>query len=170
MKFLPYENLTIRSELTTSELKQRLMAEIEPKKLLRSPFKKNNLKPYEGNLTGDTFEINRIIHYRNSFLPVIKGRILSDAAGAKVEVKLRLNIMVQIFAAIWMVGVTIAFVAMLIASIREGQFGAVIFIPLGMLLFLYLMTTGGFKAESGRTKKDLLAFFEGEVEDRNLLL
>ena len=78
--------------------------------------------------------------------------------------------MVQIFAAIWMVGVTIAFVAMLIASIREGQFGAVIFIPLGMLLFLYLMTTGGFKAESGRTKKDLLAFFEGEVEDRNLML
>lgn len=119
---------------------------------------------------GNTFEINRLIHYRNSFLPVIKGQILSDNRGSKVDIKMRLHVMVYAFAAIWCIGVSIAFVAMLVLSIREGRFNAAVLIPLGMLIFLFLMTTGGFKAESGKARKDMLDIFAGQVEENNLIL
>ena len=63
------------SILTESGLKERIGQNIEPKKTLRLGFKNKNTKLYEGYLNGNNFEINRIISYRNSFLPQIKGEI-----------------------------------------------------------------------------------------------
>lgn len=54
-------------------VRQRLNAQIEPVKIFRNPWSDNHLL-YEGKLSDQGFDINRIIHNRNSFLPRIQGR------------------------------------------------------------------------------------------------
>ena len=46
-------------------------------------------KPYQGGVTPAEFKIARVINYRNSFLPMVIGRIRSEPVGSVVEVILR---------------------------------------------------------------------------------
>jgi len=163
MSFLPYENLIYESNLTESDLRNRINQNIEPKKIFRIGFKNKNTK-YEGCLNGNNFEINRIISYRNSFLPKIKGVIIQANGVTRINVKMRMHIFVYIFLTIWCCGVVLAFIAITISSINNKNFEASIFIPLGMLIFAYLLTTGGFKFESSKSKKDLEKILNSRIK------
>ena len=165
MTFLPIEDLHYDSPLTPVQIQERITASIEPKQMLRFRKKKDS-KPYEGHISGDNFEINRIIGYRNSFLPQIKGNIQAAASGAVVEVKMRLSIFVYIFLAFWCGSLGIFFMTFLVSNILKEQFDPVIFIPLGMILFAYLMVTGGFKYEAKIAKKDLRKILEGRLKNK----
>jgi hypothetical protein len=162
MKFLPIENKTYFAPLTAAEVRERLAAAIEPKQMLRNPYKRTNTKPYEGHLNHNHFEINRIIRYRNSFLPQIKGQILPGDNGTEVKVKMRLSVFVYIFLIIWCGSLGLFVIAFSLDSMMEGAFDPVIFIPLGMLLFAYVMVTVGFKYEAKKAKKDLANLLEGK--------
>ncbi|MFA8437036.1 MAG: hypothetical protein ACEPOZ_21225 [Marinifilaceae bacterium] len=153
MSFLPFENIEIKTQLTASQIKERISECIEPKKIFRSG--KKNTKPYEGIITGNRFKIQRIINYRNSFLPQIKGHIIQTTYGAKVEIKMRLNIAVYIFMTFWLGGIGSVFLFLLFSSIDDKEFNPLILAPLGMILFGYVLSTGGFKSESNRSRKDL---------------
>ncbi len=163
MSFLPWENLIYKTDLTETELRERINQNIEPKKTLRFGFKNKNTKPYEGYLNGNNFEINRIINYRNSFLPQIKGEITQANGVTRINVKMRMHIFVYIFLSIWCGGVGLVFVNFLISAIKSNNFEPSIFIPLGMLIFFYLMTTGGFKFESSKSKKDLEKILNSKI-------
>lgn len=165
MSFLPYENIIYESNLTESDLRDRISQNIESKKSFRVGFGNKNTKPYEGYINGNIFEINRIVSYRNSFLPQIKG-VISQANGAtRINVKMRMHIFIYIFLTIWCGGVGLAFIAMLISSINNNNFEPAIFIPFGMLIFAYLLTTGGFKFESSISKKDLEKILNSRIKE-----
>ena len=163
MSFLPYENLIFESNLTTEDLQDRINQNIESKKMLRIGFKNKNTKPYEGYLNGNSFEINRIIGYRNSFLPQIKGVITETNGVSRINVKMRLHILVYIFMTIWCGGIGFALIGMLISCINNNKFEPAIFFPFGMLIFGYLLTTGGFKFESNKSKKDLEKMLSSKI-------
>ncbi|MEM6264266.1 MAG: hypothetical protein AAGI38_17255 [Bacteroidota bacterium] len=167
MKYLPYENLTYRTPLTPEEILKRIDDVIEPKKMFRMKggfWGNSDHKPYEGSIKDLSFKMTRIISYRNSFLPVIKGKIGRDINGTKVEVSMRLNSFVLVFMAIWMAGVGLACVVMLPLFTFEGTFDYLNLIPYGMLLFGHVLVTGGFKYESTRSKKDLATFLKATIE------
>jgi len=111
MKYLPFENITYNTLLNPDEILKRLSEIIEPKKTIRMKgmFGNNDHKPYEGRIIKNTFSINRIIAYRNSFIPTIKGIIKKDTNGTKVTVKMRLHEVAMVFMFIWFGGVGIAF-------------------------------------------------------------
>lgn len=161
MKYLPFEKLTFETDLSEDEVKARLLHNVEEKKYFR--FGKKGNKPYEGYLNGNRFEINRIITYRNSFLPLIKGQIIENNIGTQIQVKMSLYLFVFIFMIFWCGVVGLAFIALFIAAIINNNFQAFILIPLGMFIFGYLLTMIAFKAESSKSKKDLKKILKATI-------
>jgi hypothetical protein len=99
MLFAPFERLTIETPLTPEEARQRLAEVVEPKRLFR--FFSRDHKPYQGDLDGYHFEVTRIIHYRNSFLPVIKGEIRSGLGGSVIDITMQPHLFAIIFMTLW---------------------------------------------------------------------
>jgi len=131
---------------------------------LNTAFRKqNDRKAYEGQVDRDGFKIQRVIQYRNSFLPQITGTFKRGRTGNEVHVKLKLNLFVLIFICLWMGGVTVACLSTLFISNIAGGLGYFSLIPFGMLLFGYLLTTLAFSYEAKKSEKDLLEIFDGRI-------
>ena len=167
MKYLPFENITYKTQLDPEEILKRLSEITEPKKTIRMKgiFGNNDHKPYEGRISKNTFSINRIIDYRNSFLPTIKGIIEKDMKGTKVTVKMRLHEIAMVFMFIWFGIVGIASLFFLASMYNNQDFEPLILIPFGMLILGYVLVTGGFKYESVKSKKYLAQLFEARTEE-----
>jgi len=105
MTFLPFERLTLGTELRSDEIYRRLTAAIEPVRWIRNPFSRDH-KPYESEINSSGFKITRVIRYRNSFLPIVTGCVRDEGAGCVVEIILRLNVIVAVFMALWLAIVT----------------------------------------------------------------
>src|SRR5687768_10407578 len=102
-RYLAFENYVLTSKLSIEEIKRRLVNNIEPKKSFSFfGFNKSSNKPYKGQIIGDTFTISRIINYRNSFLPVITGRISTFLGKTQINVKMRPVTSVLIFISVWL--------------------------------------------------------------------
>jgi len=167
MRFLPFENITYETRLSSEEVLKRIHEIIEPKKTFRMTgiFGSNNHKPYQGSLNGNSFNITRIIGYSNSFLPRITGLVEKDFGLTKIHVKMRLHLFVLVFMSIWCVGLGFGCLVFLAASLGKGTFEPTAFIPLGMLLFGLVMVTGSFKYESIKSKKYFAQLFEAEIKE-----
>jgi hypothetical protein len=166
MKFLPSEKIIYKTKLTETEVLKRLSEHIEPVKAFRvTLFSNDATKPYQGLVKGLSFEITRIIRYRNSFLPIIVGVIEKNYDGTTINVQMRLHRFVLIFLCIWMIPMGGFAIMMLIAVLKGSEWNGISFMPLGMVLFAYALTIGGFNFESSKSKKDLQAIFEADIID-----
>lgn len=166
-KILPFEELMYHSKLTKEELFIHLQKEIEAEKSFGlGAIGYSYSKPYVGKVFNNRFEIKRVINYRNSFLPVIKGEIQDAVNGSKVKIKLNLTDFVKVFMIVWLGGVFLACIAVLINFIMNGfdpETGFIIFIPFGMLVFGIIMVSVGFKAESKKSKTDLEEILQARI-------
>ena len=161
MKLIPYETLTINTSLNPSEALHKLQTVIESKRIFRWWFSAH--KPYEGAINGDHFTVSRILGYRNSFKPIIHGKIQQEINGCSIYVTLRLDRLVAVFMAIWFGLVFIGFFSFLVNFIGsvalEGKWQPNLTSPMlisfGMLVFGYGLMMGGFIFESAKSK----AFF-----------
>lgn len=150
MKYLPFEHLIYQTNLSEKEVIVKLSDYMQTKRN-RFKFNGNPTKEYEGFINGNSFEINRIIKNRNSFLPQITGTIQRNNNETQIEVKMRLDWAVFGFLFFWC-----SFVLFfLIMTLTQSEISTDILIPFFMLLFAYLLTMLGFKIESKRSKKDL---------------
>ena len=167
MNLLPFESITYRTHLAPEYVLELIKRAIEPKKTFRiiSIFGSDKYKDYEGKIdeNGD-FEISRIISYRNSFLPVIKGKIEQDISGSTITVKMRLHLVVMFFMMFWCGAVGIGFMVAMVFQSLGNEIQALNFIPLAMFFFGYGLTMGGFKYESNKSKKFLAKLFDTELE------
>jgi hypothetical protein len=99
ISLIPYTRLTIKTYLPAYEAKQKLAAHVEPRKL-RWGLSRNH-KFFTGTLENGKFNLNRIIHYRNSFLPIITGQIHDDLDTSRIEITMRLSYLVIGFMALF---------------------------------------------------------------------
>lgn len=132
---------------------------MEPRKTFRWN-RRNPDRPYEGEIGEHSFEIIRIINYRNSFLPVIKGRIIPEGLGSQIDIELSLHPVVLVFMLIWLGMVGQIGILFLIATIAEGKLEPAGFVPVGMFIFGCLLTVLGFKPEAERSKQFLQQLLE----------
>ena len=106
------------------------------------PFNQAEGAPFIGSVLDDSFKMKRNIRYRNSFLPLIRGRIESYGVGTRVSVTMFLHPVVAIFMIFWLG---------MIASVAVSHPTASP-IPWGMLAFGIALSVGGFIPEAIKAK------------------
>lgn len=167
-KYIPYENYNLTTELTLIEVNKRLSYNIELRQKNKFTLfnNYNTTKPYIGEYNINSFCINRIINYRNSFLPIIKGEISTTNNLTHINIKMRPKLIVTIFMTFWLSIIGIICLGVLIIGIinsslvlKEG-FSPFILIPFGMFIFGYLLFYKAFKFESKKSKEFLNNLFD----------
>lgn len=149
MKLFPYDKFKINSPQSPTEVLLRIEECTGEKKL----FNFDTTKEFSGLVTENGFEITKNISYRNSFLPVIEGKIEPSAVGSSVTVSMRLNALVLCFMLLWFSGVGMGCIA---ALSKLDNFAASKLIPFGMLAFGIALMSGGFWFEASKQKVRLI--------------
>ncbi len=81
---IPYKHFVINTNLSSEEAGRLAADNLAPP---RSLFQARIYgKKFEGSVASDGFTINRIIRYRNSFLPVLNGRFKPHKKGTKIDI------------------------------------------------------------------------------------
>ena len=156
---LPYQKLIFESPLSREELFRKLSREVSNRRR-GWPDKRTEL--FEGTISEEGFQINQIIRYRNSFLPIIHGRFFPSVQGVRVEVVMRLHVVVLIFSIVWLSFVGLFAAVVVSRLLATGRVETVTLFPFGMLLFYYLMVTIGFGTEAKKASELLSGLFETE--------
>ena len=154
MAFVPYEHFTIDTSLPFDEAVDRIAQRVEPKRFFRNPFSREH-KEFEGSVTPQDFKISRIIHYRNSFLPIINGQFVKTPLGTRLIVRMTLHPFVIAFLILWLGLLGLTSVMALLKS--EGKAAAPFM--LAMLALAYLLTTGVFKWEARKARNRFMQLF-----------
>ena len=166
MFLLPYERLIIKTSLGVAEARKRIEDVVEPRKYLRGWFNYDH-KPYHGEKVGDHFEINRVIHYRNSFLPNIRVDVLPAVMGSAVRVSMRPHPLTIIFMVFWLGVVGCISGAVAWPALHNGTLLSAPPDGLGLTVFMFV---GGFKYESAQSKEFFRDLFQpGQVDDLGVL-
>lgn len=163
-KYLPFENIIYKTKLSNEQAIQKLNDNIEAER--RFGFSAPSYtysKPYIGQITGNKFKIKRVINYRNSFLPQIKGEVYSEFDGTKIKVNMSLHKFILVFTSIWL-GIVFIGCSFTIYVLFTKAFAPFILIPLGLLVFGVALLFNAFKTESAKSRKDLMRIFEAEIE------
>ncbi|MEP6794119.1 MAG: hypothetical protein ABJB16_07325 [Saprospiraceae bacterium] len=164
MNLLPFKNFSFSSKLNASEITDRLLAITEAEKFIRIPlFNDAETKMYEGQITDQNFSIRRLIKYRNSFLPRIKGEIKAVGNGTRIDVRMRLHVVIIIFVIFWCTMVGIGCFVFILLSIRDGRINPFILVPFMMLIVGYGVTVVAFNYECNKAKLDLEQIFQASA-------
>jgi hypothetical protein len=106
--------VTIETRKTKAEI-NRILHENTARPEL---FHTDNTKYFVGDILPDTFKIHRIIRYRNSFLPIIMGKIEEVDGGHNINLKIRMIIGVIIFLIFWLTPFLVLSIASIINFIK----------------------------------------------------
>ncbi len=163
MKFIPYENYYLTTDLTPEEVSRRLSLNIEPPKI--TFFNLNRKSLYEGYITNGKFEISRIIRYRNGWLPSINGEVfVSNDGKTTVHIVMSLSSYGYVFSIPWFAVVFLAGYFIIKQMIRENAFDPKSLFLVPFSLIGYGMLLAAFKIESRKSKR----FFEKVVDPHYL--
>ena len=164
-KLLPVDAFEIETSYPIEALMRLLETQIEPQKLIRFRFGRRDHKPFQGDFSRDGFKMTRIIHYRNSFLPVIRGTFHPNVRGTTIVIKMTLHPLIIGFMAFWLGTIGSVAVSMLATTLvsSEVTFGAAL-VPVGMFVFGCIMVYGGFWWEVNKAKTMLTQMFGSEAQ------
>lgn len=165
MKFsslLPFEKYVLITSLTTEDVLRRLGNSIQAENdYTWSAFRRVYSKPYRGAVTGLSFRMIRNINYRNSFIPVIRGRVTCISGQTQVMISMRPIGFIIVFMAFWLgltglvcIGILLSGILQFRQIIQSGFTPAVI-IPFIMFAFGSGLFLYGFKSESTESKQFL---------------
>ncbi|MGM9496707.1 hypothetical protein BH720_000690 [Desertifilum tharense IPPAS B-1220] len=155
---LPHEEFTIATALDGDRVCKRLLEVVEPVQMSRRLWDIPD-KPYEGEIGDRTFRISRILNNRNSFAPLIIGRIKEQGTGSQIEIEMKLHPFVKFFILFWLGAVGIGCIGVAIAILSRQRFELPLLIPYGMFIFGALLPFVGFKPEAHRSKQFLINLF-----------
>ena len=162
MKIIPSDTLEIVTSLTIKEVKDILDNNIQPKVKFDFSFS-NKHKVFEGFLKQDSFEIQRIIRGRNSFIPQIKGKIKSNNNGSTLMVDLKMNQFVIVFVIIWL-GITgVSFFVSLFAVFNQGLNPIAAIGPAVMIAFAFGLMNYGYNSEKKKAIEALEKILKGKM-------
>jgi hypothetical protein len=139
-----------------------LKENIEPQKPFILLQRNAYSKPYKGEIYSDGFEILRVIDYRNSFLPTIKGEIIETETGIELKVKMRMNPVVVAFLSVWL-GLVFIISILTTFQLFTKEFNPLFLAPHVMLVFGLVITLTGYLEEVNVSKEDIKEIFSAEI-------
>ena len=136
---VPFKKLEYTSPKTGQEILAKLAEDVDRSNKIRWMY--NYSHPFSGSLDDDSFKIWRNISYRNSFNPVVLGKITEHPGGnSQVEIRIQLHRFVQAFIVFWLCG-------------------TLLFPPMSILG--YFLVRWGFKREAEQIIEYFDTFFKG---------
>jgi hypothetical protein len=160
VRLLPYRRFAIETALPPAEVQARLRDAVEPRKSLRWPS--GDHKAFEGEVRASGFELERIIDYRNSFLPRVRGTITPSTRGTRLAGTMRLHDVVAAFMIIWLTAVGGACLLFVPHAASAGSLEPAALIPLGMLVVGLVLPVAAFIPEARKARRLLAELVEGE--------
>jgi 1,4-dihydroxy-2-naphthoate octaprenyltransferase len=149
-----------------AEVLKRMQDAVEPRRLWRIS---GLHRDFEGVLSMTGFKICRVINYRNSFLPIVVGKMLPRLqGGTRIEVQMRMQWIVTAFMLLWagfpVLLLTTALLHIDIGildsrapqGLRPHQFAAAI----AMVVFGYVLCAVAFNIEAKRAQVLLLKILD----------
>jgi len=106
--------------------------------------------PFVGTVEGDEFRIYRDISYSNSFLPQIRGSVVSTPDGTRIVIAMFLHPIVAAFMMVWL-GACGVFAAAGFAL--QGLSSVAGLVPAGMFLFGVALMFSGFFLEAFKARR-----------------
>jgi hypothetical protein len=158
MHWLPWHRFTVDSRYPPADVAALLASQVGPERW----FSYGADKPFRGTIGADAFVVTRVIRGRNSFLPVVSGRIEARGGGSRVHVLMRLHVLVAVFMTLWLGAVGTGFVMVAAASLRnDGNARAGLLPAGGMFVFGVLLTCLAFGFEARKQEPMLRAILTG---------
>ncbi|MFS0519424.1 hypothetical protein ACEYW6_32670 [Nostoc sp. UIC 10607] len=157
MKVLPYDSFTILTDDPLPIVLQRLNALVEPTKTFRFSTKH---APYQGSISESGFQISRIIHYDNSFLPVIRGRFEVKSDQTVIHVQMNAHPFVMAFLGFWFLCWYSAVISMTLAGAMPNNTAALV---TGMPILILIIFWGAFWSEANRSRNELTQIIQGQI-------
>lgn len=166
MFLLPSEKFNLKTHLSLEEAKQRLSDVIESPRNIRlteSPSASPPAQRYQGKITENKFKIHEIIYTRNSFLPIIEGKIFPQNIGSLIIIKMRMHHVVNFFMFLWLSSTGILSVLSIIGIIfKDIGFAIFAFIFLTLFIFTYFLNKLVFKTQTKKPKEFLSTLFSSD--------
>jgi hypothetical protein len=101
---MPFYRFTIDTNVPPHAVAERLRSVIGETRNFLPPFRPWPTEPFIGKLQEDCFKIRRNILYRNSFVPIIHGRLIPTPTGTRIVVTMRMYWFVMLFMMGWLAG------------------------------------------------------------------
>lgn len=152
MLLIPFQRCTLVSSMPATQVVSTLQAATGQDRFALWSRPKET---FIGKVDAAGFTLRRNISYRNSFLPVVNGTFETAGTNTLLHLRLGLHPGVLVFMCLWLGGVGLAALVTTAASIASKVFNPVMFVPMGMFLFGYALTMGGFLYERRRTLDEL---------------
>lgn len=142
----------IPPQVLVDRLRSVVTGESKLSKFFGSAWASQELRdvPFIGDVRDDSFTIRRNIHYRNSFLPRISGRIVPTLTGARVQILMYVHPFVGLFMVLFLTA------AGHVAFTKHSTSG---FPPWGLFAFGIALLAGGFFLEAVIARRKLTAVF-----------
>lgn len=154
MPFLPFDRVTLVVPGTAEAARKRLQGHVGTPRW--TAFHGLIKEPFLGTIGPDGFRIQRNINYRNSFMPVLVGRITQEGPNAVIHIRLRLIRFVLVFTCFWIAMATFGTLAITWRSFSVGDPSRWIgLLILGIPACGYALCMGGFIYERKRSLKEL---------------
>ncbi|WP_231865465.1 hypothetical protein [Nostoc sp. PCC 7120 = FACHB-418] len=133
---------------------QRLRANIEPPKALR--FSRKHLT-YQGSISEEGFQIIRIINYRHSFFPVIRGRFEEQSQQTLIHVQMSVDNAAMAFLGFWLLFWYSAIVPTTVTDMPSQMTALLLGMPILMLIIFWV----AFWSEVKRNHTELSDIIQG---------
>ena len=161
MKLLPRDRFSIQTRQPLPVILATLEPHIEAPRMRWGFSRKHS--SYTGTLSDSGFEIRRIIHYRNSFLPQIRGRFESESQGTTVHITMGLHPLVLVFLGVWGSIWYSLTLPIALSGALTGDMQPEILLFLGAPLAVLLIFLGGFWSEAQRSRRELTQIIQGDL-------
>ncbi|SEO13471.1 hypothetical protein SAMN05192574_105434 [Mucilaginibacter gossypiicola] len=166
MNWVPYEKFSIISPLNPDEIRSRMTEQVSPAFTgnFFEQLTNRYSKPFKGYVNINEFKIEPVIVGRNSFIPVIKGRVELKETGSCIYITMSMHQMIEYIIMGAVVFLTFAGFLSWLNSLKSNKFDLVSLSPFGVLTFIYLMVIYGFNSESNSCRTFLLELLDGDYE------
>jgi hypothetical protein len=153
MKFIPYETFSLSSTKSIEDLVATLSQNVAQIPSF-SVFRKAHDKPFEGKFSENGFRVKRVIHYLNSFIPILKGRFSRSLEGTTVTVQMIPHPISYFFVlAVTIFGLIFGYALGPLSSKRTSL---VFILPVVFGMVSYIVVCCGFWFEAKQAKKELM--------------
>ena len=89
MNLYPLKKISVTSKFSNEDIKQRLSNRIDNSEGI---FNISNAShPFKGKIFENSFEIYHVINRKNSFIPVVKGKISTIEKNSKIDITMKLS-------------------------------------------------------------------------------